>query len=196
MDALTLLIIRHAEKPAGDATGPGLTHLGKTDSKSLVILGWERAGAWTALFGSGFGGITYPTPQAVYAADPDSTKDGSDPSRRPYETVLELAARVGLAKPDTSFAKGQEAALVDALLLLSGTVLVAWEHKAIISDILPRLPVSNTGDLPTHWSGKRFDVVLRFDRAAGETDFSFTELFPCLMPGDSSKPLKSDPKDD
>ncbi|UFZ05202.1 histidine phosphatase family protein [Bradyrhizobium ontarionense] len=196
MDALTLLIIRHAEKPDGDATGPGLTHLGKPDAKSLVISGWERAGAWTALFGAGLGGTTYPAPQAVYAADPDSTKDGSEPSRRPYETVLELAARVGLAKPNTSFAKGQEAALVEALLPLSGTVLVAWEHKAIISDILPRLPVTNTGDLPTHWSGKRFDVVLRFDRAAGEIDFTFTELFPCLMPGDSNKPLKNDPIDE
>lgn len=96
MDALTLLIIRHAEKPDGDATGPGLTQKGKVDSKSLVIFGWERAGAWTALFGAGLGGSTYPAPQAVYAADPDSTKDGSEPSRRPYETVLDLAARVGL----------------------------------------------------------------------------------------------------
>ncbi|WP_257164603.1 histidine phosphatase family protein [Bradyrhizobium sp. SRS-191] len=196
MDALTLLIIRHAEKPDGDVTGPGLTHKGKTDSKSLVIFGWERAGAWTALFGSGIGGSDYPTPQAVYAADPDSAEDGSDPSRRPYETVLELAARVGLAKPNTSFAKGQEAALVAALLPLSGTVLVAWEHKAIITDILPRLPVSNADKLPTHWSGKRFDVVLRFDRLAGGADFKFTELHPCLMPGDSDKPLKSDPKDE
>ncbi|MGJ4931340.1 histidine phosphatase family protein [Bradyrhizobium sp. HKCCYLS2038] len=195
MDALTLLIIRHAEKPDGDATGPGLTHKGKTDSKSLVISGWERAGAWTALFGSGLGGTTYPTPQAIYAADPDSTKDATEPSRRPYETVLELAARVGLAKPDVSFAKGQEAALVAALLPLSGAVLVAWEHKAIIADILPRLPVSNADRLPTHWSGKRFDVVLRFDRAGGEDEFAFTELYPCLMPGDSTKPLKSDPND-
>ncbi|MGJ5149456.1 histidine phosphatase family protein [Bradyrhizobium sp. HKCCYLR1023] len=195
MNALTLLIIRHAEKPDGDATGPGLTHEGQPDSKSLVIFGWERAGAWTALFGSGLGGTDHPTPQAVYAADPDSTEDGSDPSRRPYETVLDLAARVGLDKPNTSFAKGQEAALVEALLSLSGTVLVAWEHKAIISDILPRLPVSNESQLPTHWSGKRFDVVLRFDRADGGAEFTFSELYPCLMPGDSDKPLKSDPMD-
>ncbi|WP_315755792.1 MULTISPECIES: histidine phosphatase family protein [unclassified Bradyrhizobium] len=195
MNALTLLIIRHAEKPDGDATGPGLTHEGKPDSKSLVIFGWERAGAWTALFGSGVGGASYPTPQAVYAADPDSTTDDSEPSRRPYETVLELAARVGLAKPDTSFAKGEEAALVNALLPLAGTVLVAWEHKAIISGILPRLPVSNAGDLPTDWSGKRFDVVLRFDRVGGGTEFKFTELYPCLMPGDSNQPLSDDPND-
>ncbi|CCE08381.1 conserved hypothetical protein [Bradyrhizobium sp. STM 3843] len=196
MNALTILIIRHAEKPDGDATGPGLTHKGKEDPKALVISGWERAGAWTALFGSGFGGTDYPTPQAVYAADPDSGTKESEPSRRPYETVETLAVRVGLSKPDISFGKGQEAALVGALLNLSGVALVAWEHKAIISDILPRLPVSNKQDLPTHWSGKRFDAVLRFDRKAGETEFRFKELFPCLMPGDSNKPLKNDPKDE
>jgi hypothetical protein len=39
-------------------------------------------------------------------------------------------------------------------------------------------------------------VVLRFVRTTGETDFSFTELHPCLMSGDSNKPLRSDPKDD
>jgi hypothetical protein len=38
--------------------------------------------------------------------------------------------------------------------------------------------------------------VLRFVRAAGAMDFVFTELHPCLMSGDSNKPLKRDPKDD
>ena len=196
MNALTILIIRHAERPDGDATGPGLTYKGKEDPKALVISGWERAGAWTALFGSGLGGTDYPTPLAIYAADPASGTQESEPSRRPYETVETLAARVGLTKPDISFGKGQEPALVAALLNLSGVALVAWEHKAIISDILPRLPVSNKQDLPTHWPGKRFDVVLRFDRKAGDTEFRFKELFPCLMPGDSNKPLKNDPKDE
>jgi hypothetical protein len=199
MNALTLYIIRHAEKPDGktpSATGPGLTHLGEENPESLVILGWERAGAWAALFGAGFGGDDYLQPGAVYAADPNSTSEDPKVSRRPYETVLALAQRIKLGKPNTSFAKGQEKPLVAALLDLSGVVLVAWEHKAIIKDILPRLPVSNQGDLPTHWSGKRFDVVLRFDRAAGSTDFVFTELFPCLMPGDQTTPLKDDPRDD
>jgi len=198
MDALTLYIIRHAEKPDDKQPdlGPGLTHKGNQNPESLVIMGWERAGAWTALFGAGIGGADYAKPQAVYAANPDSTANDAKVSRRPYETVFALAERVGLDKPDISFAKGQEQGLVDALLKLPGVVLVAWEHKAIVSTILPRLPVKNKGDLPTHWSGKRFDVVLRFDRAAGATDFTFTELFPCLMPGDSDKPLKSDPKDE
>jgi hypothetical protein len=204
MNALTIFIIRHAEKPGGDWPGPGLTDNGVADKESLVIRGWQRAGAWTALFGAGLGGSEYQTPQAIYATDPDDPKKSDlgrkhdEPSQRPYETVLPVAQRLGLEPPafNTSFAKGQEAALVAALQNLSGVVLVAWEHKTIISDILPKLPVSNEGDLPTHWSAKRFDVVLRFVRAAGATDFVFTELHPCLMSGDSNKPLKSDPKDD
>ena len=200
MGALTIFIIRHAEKPGPYGLGPGLTDRGEQDDELLVIRGWQRAGAWTALFGAGRGGSDYQTPQAIYAADQDVPKNG-DPgkkhdgvSQRPYETVLPVAQRLGPnAQFNTSFAKGQETALVAALLKLSGVVLVAWEHKAIMSDILPKLPVSNKGALPTHWSGKRFDVVLRFDRAEGETDFSFTELHPCLMSGDSNKPLKSDP---
>jgi len=205
MDALTLYIIRHAEKPDNKQPdlGPGLTHKGNPDPESLVIMGWQRAGAWTALFGAGFGGPDYLEPQVVYAANPDSpedtnpdsTKHDDKVSRRPYETVLPLAARLGLGKPDISFGKGQEQGLVDALLGQSGIVLVAWEHKAIISDIVPKLPVSNKSDLPTHWSGKRFDVVLRFACAAGDQEFVFEELYPRLMPGDSNKPLKDDPKD-
>jgi hypothetical protein len=196
MSALTILIIRHAEKPGENWPGPGLTEDGKEDTESLVIRGWERAGAWTALFGAGLGGTSYPAPQAIYAATPGtSDKLNQGPSSRPYETIFALAPRLNLT-PNTSFAKGDEKHLVDALLKLSGVALVCWEHKAIISDILPRLPVSNSGDLPTHWSGKRFDVVLRFDRADGATDFVFQALFPQLMSGDSGKPLKNDPKGD
>jgi hypothetical protein len=197
MSSLTILIIRHAEKPDEDWPGPGFTDRGQEDSESLVIRGWQRAGAWTALFGAGLGGESFPTPQFVYAAAPGTpNKLNHGPSRRPYETVLPLAQRLELPEPNTSFATGQEKELVAALLLLSGVALVAWEHKAIISDILPRLPVSNRNDLPTHWSGHRFDVVLRFDRAAGGPDFVFTELYPQLMSGDSSRPLKSDPEND
>src|SRR5262249_27762458 len=151
---------------------------------------------------AGLGGSDYAKPQAVYAANPDGTeKANADSSkddkvsRRPYETVLSLAARLGLGKPNISFGKGQEQGLVDALLKLAGVVLVAWEHKAIISDILPKLPVKNKSDLPTHWSGKRFDAVLRFECVAGDQQLVFKELYPCLMPGDSNKPLKSDPTD-
>ena len=106
MSALTILIIRHAEKPGESWPGSGLTPDGVPDKKSLVIRGWQRAGCWSALFGAGLGGLDYPAPSLIYAADPNATT-GDEPSQRPYETVIPLAARLGLT-PDTKFAVGQE----------------------------------------------------------------------------------------
>jgi hypothetical protein len=190
MGALTILIIRHAEKPGEQWPGPGLTEDGVPDKASLVVRGWQRAGAWTALFGAGLGGVDYPAPQAIYAATP-GTSDGSDdgPSRRPYETVYGSAPRLGLTT-NTSFAKGDEKKLVEKLLGLKGVVLVCWEHKAIISGIIPNIPVSK-GKLPVKWHGDRYDAVLRFDRADADTAFVFRELYPCLLSGDSNKPVDS-----
>jgi hypothetical protein len=71
MDQLTLMIIRHAEKPKKAWPGPGLTIEGEPDGKSLVIRGWQRAGAWSALFGAKLGGIDFPQPEAIYAANPN-----------------------------------------------------------------------------------------------------------------------------
>jgi hypothetical protein len=196
LNALTILIIRHAEKPGENWPGPGLTGKGEDDSESLVIRGWQRAGAWTALFGAGLGGTNYLAPRAIYAATPGKPNDlNHGPSRRPCETISALAPRLNLT-PNLSFAKGDEKHLVEALLTLSGVVLVCWEHKAIISGILPKLPVSNRDALPTHWSKRRFDVVLSFSCLAGATQLEFQERYPCLMSGDSNKPLKDDPRDD
>jgi hypothetical protein len=135
MSALTILIIRHAEKPGESWPGSGLTPDGIIDKKSLVIRGWQRAGSWSALFGAGLGGLDYPAPSVIYAANPNATT-GDDPSQRPYETVIPLAARLELT-PDTKFAVGQEAQLVTTVVGQTGVVLVAWEHKAIARAILP-----------------------------------------------------------
>jgi hypothetical protein len=189
MSALTILIIRHAEKPGENWPGPGLTEDGEKDKESLVIRGWQRAGAWAALFGAGLGGTHYPAPQVIYAAKLGASDDLIDGlSRRPAETIWALAPRLGLM-PIESIAKGEEEKLVEQVLERSGVVLVSWEHNAIISDILPRIPVIKDSQLPAHWPGQRFDVVLRFDRAEGAAEFSFCQLFPKLLWGDSDKPL-------
>jgi hypothetical protein len=188
MGALTILVIRHAEKPDEAWPGPGLTASGAADSLSLVIRGWQRGGAWAALLGTGLGGADYPLPKAIYAAKPGADDQlDRGPSRRPHETILALAARLGL-KPNTTFAKGEEAALVAELLTLSGVVLVSWEHKAIVENLLPRLPVGH-GKPPAAWPDDRFDVVLRFDRPDGQAKFAFRPLYPQLLSGDSSTPL-------
>lgn len=185
---LTLLIIRHAEKPGGSLPGPGLDAEGVKDSKSLLIRGWERAGGWAALFGAGLGGVDFPKPAAIYAADPDSTT-GDEPSQRPYETITPLAARLGLT-PITTYAVGQERDLVSELVMLSGVALVCWEHKAIEKALLPAIAGDEAIEgLPRKWDSDRFDIVLRFDRSGPAAPWSFRQLFPRLLAGDSSTPM-------
>lgn len=189
MSALTILIIRHAEKPKELWPGPGLEETGSKEKASLVVRGWQRAGAWAALFGAGLGGETFPQPTVIYAADPKSADTG-EPSQRPMETVSPLTERLGL-KPVLTYAVGQEVALVSQITSLTGCVLVCWEHKAIARTLLPAIAGSETlPGLPTKWGSLRFDVVLRFDRAAPGQPWSFRQLFPRLLSGDSDKPME------
>jgi hypothetical protein len=186
MSALTLLIIRHAEKPDEGFPGSGFTEQGDEDTKSLVIRGWQRTGAWATLFGSDRGGADYPPQSIIYAATPGS-QDDHGPSHRPAETIAPLAARLGLTAI-TKYGLGAETDLMREVLGRSGTVLISWEHKAIIKSILPEIP-SVTGHLPKKWNGDRFDVVLRFDGTSPSGPFVCRQLRPCLLAGDSSDPL-------
>ena len=187
MNDLILLVIRHAEKPGEAWPGPGFTEAGTADKKSLVVRGWQRAGAWAALFADGRR-ADYPVPGHLFAAKPgdddEDKDDGEDhgPSRRPAETLQPLADRLDLPL-NTDHAQGEEAALVAELLPLSGVVLVAWEHKAIVEELIPKLPVGS-GSPPSHWPGDRFDVVLCFARPAGTAAFAYRPLFPQLLSGD------------
>jgi hypothetical protein len=186
MSALTLLIIRHAEKPDEGFPGSGFTEQGDTDSKSLVIRGWQRTGAWAGLFGSGWGGVDYPIPALIYAATPGGQQNHG-PSNRPAETVAPLGAKLELTV-NTKYGLGDEADLMRDVLGRSGIVLICWEHHAIITDILPAI-LSVSGHLPKKWNGDRFDVVLRFDGSSPSGPFAFRQLCPCLLAGDSSAPL-------
>jgi hypothetical protein len=188
MSSLTLLIIRHAEKPKENWPGPGYDEKGVENSKSLVIRGWQRAGSWAALFGAKLGGSDLPQPVAIYAADPNG-QDGDDPSERPYQTICPLAERLKL-KPIVTFALNDEKKLVEAVVKLTGVILISWEHKAIVQRMLPAIVDGQPlHGIPTKWDGARFDVVLRFDRAQPDAPWSFKQLFPRLLSGDSDVPL-------
>lgn len=194
MSALTILIIRHAEKPQRDWPGPGLTFVGDPDDKSLVIRGWQRAGSWSALFGAGLNRPDYPPPSMIYAADPKAAPDDElddEPSQRPFQTVKPLADRLGLT-PDTTYALGHERELAATITGQTGVVLVAWEHKAIGHHLLPAIVKvidSQPPGIPKKWDGSRFDVVLRFDRSDEGGVWSFRQLCPCLLSGDSATPM-------
>ena len=190
MSSLTILLARHAEKPGGAFPGEGLTFDGQPDEKSLVIRGWQRAGAWAALFASGEAAGDYPLPNVVYAARPESVSPGASFSRRPWETAMPVAKRLHL-DPDTSYGVTQEADLVKDMTRLTGVVLVFWEHKAIVEDIVPALVRKQVlPGIPTKWDGDRFDVLLRFDRAFPDAPWSFRQLSPRLLDGDMDLPFK------
>jgi hypothetical protein len=193
MAGLTALLIRHGEKPGEDWPGQGTADDGSPSGGSLVVRGWERSGAWAALFGPGLASAVYPQPGRIFAVNPDPPAGDTNPdqSQRPFETIEALAGRLGLT-PDTSFVVGQEAALVAEILTLSGVVLVCWEHKAITASIVPALLGGQSiAGVPAKWDRTRFDVVLRFDRAAAGAPWSFQQLFPCLLSGDSTQPMGS-----
>jgi len=185
---LTILIIRHAEKHGEIWPGPGLTREGKEDDKSLVIRGWERAGAWAALFGTLVGAEAYPRPSAIYAANPEAVSL-DETSQRPFQTVIPLSERLGLT-PITTYSAGQEAKLVAEILHSSGILLISWEHRAISEKIAPGIAgEQKIEDLPQKWDEIRYDVVLRFDRMSPDAPWSFCQLCPCLMSGDSQTPM-------
>jgi hypothetical protein len=196
MSELQIFIIRHAEKPdpKGQWPGPGLTSDGEDDPESLVIRGWQRAGAWAALFDAGLGGTDYPAPAKIYAADPGAAAmpaaAGNGPSKRPYETATPLAERLGQSV-DKTYAKGDECKLAKEVVALSGVVLICWEHKAIYESLCPDIAGAQKSSLklPTDWPGDRFDVVLRFHRKDATDAWKFDQRFPMLMSGDSNTPL-------
>ncbi|GLS42861.1 histidine phosphatase family protein [Methylobacterium brachythecii] len=190
MSALTIILARHAEKPQSGYPGPGTDVDGNDDDKSLVVRGWQRAGAWAALFGSGLGSEGYPRPGIVYAAKPEPIAKKAKFSHRPYETAIPTAQRLGL-EPITKFGVGNEKDLVAEVLDLTGVVLIFWEHKAIAGSIMPLLCGSQKiPGVPKEWDGNRFDVAFRFDRALPSAPWSFRQLSPILLSGDSEAPFK------
>ena len=187
MSMLTIMFVRHAEKPGGAFPGPGTTPDGTDDDKSLVVRGWQRAGAWAALFAAGH--PDYPLANVIYAAAPTPLSKKADFSHRPFETAGPTAARLALDLR-ANLCAGQEDELVAEIVRLTGVVLVFWEHKAICAAILPALcGYQVIPGFPTKWDSDRFDVVLRFDRTLPDAPWSFRQLSPRLLSGDSDAPF-------
>jgi hypothetical protein len=189
-----LMVIRHAEKPAGSGAPYGITADGAQDSHSLIVRGWTRAGALAGLFdprdSSGQPVTPRPglrRPAMVLAARPGT---GASNSKRPEETVTPLAAALG-SDLNLSFALGQEAGLAAWLTGKSGPagpVLVSWEHEHIpaiiahLGQVTPRPPGS--------WPGDRFDIVYVFTRTASGSGWDFSQVPQMLLAGDSPDPIR------
>ncbi len=180
-----IMVIRHAEKP--DGVDLGVDEMGVNDDQSLIVRGWQRAGALPALFGKS---PLLPSPDHIYASASVKLKtaDGKigSKSKRPTQTVSVLSAKLGL-KTRNAFTRGQEASLVAEIALLDGTTLVCWQHE-MIPTIAANI-MGNAVGLPAVWPADRFDVVWRFTRATAGAPWSFDQVCERLMPGDSAKPI-------
>jgi hypothetical protein len=191
-----IMLIRHAEKPHGNHLG--VTDKGEQDPESLIVKGWQRAGALVALFDpakSALQNTNLAVPTAVYASNPVTSSDASggkagkkigSKSERPLETITPLAKRLNL-HPDLSFVEGQEHDLATAVLKASGIVLICWQHEKI-PDIVRHIVGANppSPPYPASWPDDRFDVVWVLTPPGGPSQpWGFVQVPQQLLAGDS-----------
>jgi hypothetical protein len=185
------MIIRHAEKPP--------KHPGKTgpfdvqqdgspgNGKSLIVPGWQRAGALNAFFAPYKSLPSNPaiiTPDSIYAASP------AGETQRPSETVTPLAAWLGYVPGSAQFnvtytIGGQESEMVASVLALSGVVLICWEHDNIMPNIMSAInstvPISNYSSIPSPFPDV-FYLVWVLDLK--DSSYTWTSVNQNLMAGD------------
>lgn len=189
--ALTLIVIRHAERPDNPSLGPGVTAQGQTDPLSLTVRGWERAGALAMLFDSDCRNADFPRPDVVFAANPHAPQTVDNlVSKRPHQTIMPLCQKLGTT-PIIDYGLGDEVALLNAARQKSGVVLICWEHFRIIAGLLPAFEkIQRFTGFPTKWDDARYDVALRFDRPRHNAPWSYRQIFPNLLAGDTNAPLQ------
>lgn len=179
MRATKIMLIRHGEKPAMDGSVRGVSLQGEQSPDELTVRGWQRAGALVTFFAPRQADIRRPgidVPQHLFA--PGQTTQVR--SVRAEHTIgpLSESLRLPISK---DFRKGDEEALAAAVVQRPGVVLVAWEHRAIVS-IANALMVS-AERTPQTWPDERFDIVWVFER--GDGGWTFTQVPQLLLHGDS-----------
>lgn len=180
--ATQILVIRHAEKPALFGVPSGVDVNGEPHPHSLIVRGWQRAGALVPFF-CDLGDAAIHVPTRVFSP-PSHGADGDH--GRPYETVIALADRIGV-RVETRFSLDEEDALVAAATGTAGVALIAWEHKRI-----PRIAsglLRDTKAAPKTWPDDRFDVVWVFDYDANTATYRFSQRPQLLLAGDRADPI-------
>jgi hypothetical protein len=185
------MIIRHAEKPPKSPvkTGPWdvLASGQSGGGKSLIVPGWQRAGALNAFFAPYQSTPSNPriaTPDYIYAANPGGE------SQRPCETVTPLAAWLNFTQGEAHFnvsysIGGGEPDLVASVLALSGVVLICWEHDNIMPNLMgainSKVPIANYSSIPNPFPNV-FCLVWVLDLKGGS--YTWTSVNQRLMVGD------------
>ena len=170
-----IMIIRHAEAPV-PGQFKGVRQSGEDDEHSLIVRGWQRAGALVRFF---------MRPEHAAIAVPTHLIGSShtyDTSRRPHQTLVPLSHAMGLAV-DESFTKSQEADVAARCLGLDSVVLISWHHEcipALATAIAPKAKV------PQQWPDDCFDRVWVFD-AERDGGWRFQQVPQRLLAGDAAE---------
>ena len=179
-----IMIIRHAEKPPSIGEPFGVTAEGEQDVESLMIQGWQRAGALACFFAPARGPLQsaeLATPQFLFASE---SKSGGG-SARPVETITPLASKLGLTpKTHKKSSLRQGCGRRHGLRGHRAHLLAARGH----SWHCQHHPGKQT-TVPQQWPGARFDVVWVFDLDPSSSTYSFKQVPQSLLPGDSAEPI-------
>ena len=186
-----IMILRHAEKPPNppNKTGPwDVQENGQSGGgKSLIVPGWQRAGALNAFFAPYKTTPANPeieTPHHIYAANPKVE------TQRPWETVTPLAAwlkyKEGTSQFNVSYSiGGGEKDMVKSVLGHSSPVLICWEHDHIMPDIMGHInddvTITNYAQITNPFPNV-FYLVWVLDLKDGKYTWSFVNQN--LMAGD------------
>jgi hypothetical protein len=188
MTATEILLIRHAEKPDGSGSGPGLTPDGREDPKSLTVRGWQRAGALAAVLAPNRPSSSHlPRPVRIYAS---AFRDGGGHSRRPEQTVLPLAQKLRCGV-DLTWALHQEDAFGATLARQVGVMLVCWQHQGLASLARAIVAPQHLEMLPADWAwpADRYDVMWSLQRNAADDRWHFRQYCQALLSGDPDQPF-------
>lgn len=186
--AIEILLLRHAEKPDGDGREAGLGPEGRPDAKSLTVRGWQRAGGLAALLAPGpLSASPLPRPDRIHAS---AFRKGGGHSRRPEQTVVPLAAKLGLVV-DLRWALHGEDAFGAALSAQAGVVLVCWQHQGLPALARAVAAPQRLPELPEgwEWPKSRFDVIWSLRRERPGAAWRFAQHCQHLLAGDRARPF-------
>ena len=179
MPAAKIMLIRHAEKPNGDAARAHAERRREPQGADP-----ERMEAGHALVGL-FNPPDAPS-QAPLAKPMSLFASGSD-SLRPKQTLAPLATALNL--PIRTFLKGQEPELVAAVKKADDPVLISWQHEAIPE--IAGLICGSANGVPARWPGHVYDLIWVLDLQASGA-WIFTQVPELVMPGDTERPIGLD----
>lgn len=179
MKTKKIIIIRHGEKPSDKLYPRGIDASGIKDEESLIVKGWQRAGALAVLFDPPNGVVLndkIAKPSHMFA--PGLGKHS--PSKRSEQVISVIAEKLGV-KINTSCLKGEEEKVAKKAMKCGDVALIAWEHNAI-HDIVNAILGDESA--PQAWPEKRFDIIFVLDYDEVNDKYVFSQTTQMIMPGD------------